>query len=82
MRVCLPVHDHIFGTAPPIFTKICVRVTYGRADVLFWWRSDVLRNSGYTCDVIFAHKPRLPGVAAQLKRNAHAFLGLALHCAQ
>jgi len=32
-------------------------------------------------DVIFAHKPRLLGVAAQLKRSAHAALGLAINCA-
>jgi len=29
-------------------------------------------------DVIFAHKPRLLDVAAQLKRSAHAALGLAI----
>jgi len=33
-------------------------------------------------DVIFAHKPRLLDVAAQLKRSAHAALGLAIDCAQ
>jgi len=33
-------------------------------------------------DVIFAHKPRLLDVAAQLKRSAHAALGLAIYCAQ
>jgi len=33
-------------------------------------------------DVIFAHKPRLLDVAAQLKRSAHAALGLAVSCAQ
>jgi len=33
-------------------------------------------------DVLFAHKPRLLGVAAQLKRNAHAALGLAINGAQ
>ena len=32
-------------------------------------------------DVIFAHKPRLLDVAAQLKRSAHAALGLAELCA-
>ena len=31
---------------------------------------------------IFAHKPRLLEVAAQLKRSAHAALGLAKNCAQ
>jgi len=29
-------------------------------------------------DVIFAHKPRLLDVDAQLKRSAHAALGLAV----
>jgi len=33
-------------------------------------------------DVIFAHVTRLLDVAAQLKRNAHAALGLAINCAQ
>jgi len=32
-------------------------------------------------NVIFAHKPRLLDVAAQLKRSAHAALGLATNCA-
>jgi len=32
-------------------------------------------------DVIFAHKPRLLDVTAQLKRSAHAALGLAVNCA-
>ena len=59
-----------------------MRVTYGRGSVLLWWRSDMLRISGFTHDVIFAHKPRLLDVAAQLKRSAHAALGLAMSCAQ
>ena len=32
-------------------------------------------------NVIFAHKPRLLDVAAQLKRSAHAALVLAINCA-
>jgi len=80
--VCLSVRDDIFGTARPIFTKFFMRVTYGRGSVLLWWRSDRLRISGFTDDVIFAHKPRLLDVAAQLKRSAHAALGLAMNCAQ
>jgi len=32
--------------------------------------------------IINAHKPRLLDVAAQLKRSAHATLGLAINCAQ
>jgi len=33
-------------------------------------------------DVIFAHRARLLDVAAQLKRSAHAALGLAINCVQ
>ena len=33
-------------------------------------------------DVIFAHKPKLLEVAAQLERSAHAALDLAINCAQ
>ena len=32
-------------------------------------------------DVIFAQKPKLLDVAAQLKHSAHAALGLAINCA-
>jgi len=38
----------------------------------------MLCTSGFMDDVIFAHKPRLLDVAAQLKRSAHAALGLAI----
>ena len=57
-------------------------VSYGRGSVLLWRRSDTLRTSGFMDDVMFAHKPRLLDVAAQLKRSAHAALGLAINCAQ
>ena len=82
--VCLSVRDHIFGTrlTRAIFTKFFLHVTYGRGSVLLWRRSDMLCTSGFTDDVIFAHKPRLLDVAAQLKRSAHAALGLAINCAQ
>ena len=80
--VCLSVCDHIFGIARPIFTKFFVHVTYGSGSVLFWWRSDMLCTSGFMDDVIFAHKPRLLDIAAQLKRSAHAGLGLATSYAQ
>jgi len=53
----------------------------GRGPVLLWRRSDTLCTSGFTNDVIFAHKPRLLDVAAKLKRSAHAALGLAINCA-
>jgi len=37
----------------------------------------MLCTSVFMDDVIFAHKPRLLDLAAQLKRSAHAALGLA-----
>ena len=40
----------------------------------------MLGTSGFMDDVIFAHKPRLLDVAAQLKRSAHSALGLAIIC--
>jgi len=80
--VCLSVRDHIVGTTRPIFTKFFVHVTHGRGSVFFWWRSDMFYISGFMDGVIFAHKPRLLDVAAQLKRGAHAALGLAVNCAR
>jgi len=80
--VCLSVRDHIFESARPIFTKCFVHVTRGRGSVLIGRRFDTLRTSGFMDDVMFAHKPRLLGVAAQLERGAHAALGLAINCAQ
>ena len=55
-----------------------MHVTYGRGSVLLWRRDDTLCTSGF----MFAHKPRLLDVATQLKRSAHAALGLAINCAQ
>jgi len=80
----LSVDDHIFGTTRPIFTKISVHITYGRGSILLWLRSDTLCTSGFMDDIIFAHKPTLLDVASQLKRSAHAALGMAifLKCAQ
>ena len=58
--------------------QLFVHVAYGCGSVLLWRRSDTLCTSGFMDDVIFAHKPRLLDVAAQLKRSAHAALGLAM----
>jgi len=84
--ICLCVNlldrDHIFGTIRSIFTKLLVHVTYGRGSVLLRRRNDTLCISGFTDDVIFAHKQGLLDVAAQLKRSAHAALRLAINCAQ
>ena len=60
---------------------VFVLVTYGRGSVLLWQRSDILCTSGFMDDVIFAHKPRLLDVAAQLKLSEHTALGLAIKSA-
>ena len=78
--LCAFVRDHIFGTARLILTNF-LRVICGRGSVLLWRRSDTLCTSGFVDDDIFAHKPRLLDVAAQLQRSAHAALGLAINCA-
>ena len=63
-------------------TNLFVHVTYGRGSVLLWQHSDTLCTSGFMDDAIFAHKPRLLDVAAQLKHSAHAALGVAINYAQ
>jgi len=76
--VCLSVRDHIFGTASPIFTEFLCMLPMVMAR-----HSDTLCTSGFFMDdVIFTRKPRLIDVAYQLKRSAHAALGLAINCAQ
>jgi len=76
--VCLSFQDHVFGTTRPIFTRFIMHVTYGRGSVLLWWRSDMLRISGFMDEVIFAHKLRLLDVAARLRqRGSHVALSLA-----
>jgi len=43
--------------------------------------TDTKCTSGFVVDVMFAHKPRLLDVTAQLKCSAHTALGLAVICA-
>ena len=59
--------------------EIFVHATYGRGSVHLWRRSDVFRTSGFIDDIIFAHKPELLDVTAQLRRSSHAALGLAIN---
>jgi len=82
--VCLSVRGQIFGDTRPIFANFFMHDTYGRGSVLLWRRSDTLYSSGFMDDVIFARKPGLLDVAAQLKSSAHAALklSLAINCAQ
>ena len=80
--VCLSVRDHIFGTTRPIFTKFLVHVTYGRASVLLWLRSDTLCTFDFVDDVIFARQAKVARRRRSAERSAHAALGLAINCAQ
>jgi len=82
--VCLSVRGHIFGTTFPIFTNFLCALTMAvaRSSSGGVVTSNKLCTSGFMDDVTFAHKPRLLDVAAQLKRSAHAALGLAINCVQ
>jgi len=62
--------------------NFCACYRRGRGSVFLWRHSNALYTSGFMDDVMFAHKPRWLVVAAQLKRSAHAALGLAINCAQ
>jgi len=80
MCVCLSaiIFSELRVRSSPIF----MRVPYGGGSVLLWRRNDTLCTSSFMDYVTFAHKSRLLDVAAQLKRSAHAALGLAINCAQ
>jgi len=78
--VCLSVRDHIFEIHVRSSPNFCACYLWPWAAL--WQRSDMLCTSGFMDDVIFAHKPRLLDVAAQLKRTAYAALGLAINCVQ
>jgi len=54
VSVCLSVHEHISGTAGPIFTKFCVQIPCGRGSVPLWWRCNTLCTSGFMDDVTLA----------------------------
>jgi len=73
------VRDHIFGTTRSIFTRFFVHVSHGRGSVPLLQLTDTFRISGFMDDVIFAHKPRLLDVAAQLWRSSHEAASLAIN---
>jgi len=77
MCVCLStiMSSELYVRSSPIFS---VHVTYACGSVLLWRRSNMLCTSGFMDDVMFAHKPRLLDVAAQLKRSAQTALDLAI----
>jgi len=82
LSVCVFVRDHISGTTRPIFTNFLCLLSMAVArscsgGVVIRYVLPV-----FTDNVIFAHKPGLLDVAAQLRRSAHAALGLAIKCAE
>jgi len=83
VSVCLSVFDsprsYLRNYTSDLHQIFLMRVTYGRGSVPLCRSSGMLCTSGFMDDVIFA---RLLDVAAQLKRSAHAALGLAINCAQ
>ena len=84
VRVCVFVcsRSYLWNYTTDLHERF-MHVTYGRGSVLLWRRSDTLSTFGFIDDVIFPHKPRLLlDVTAQLKRSAHAALGLAISCAR
>jgi len=84
LRVCVCLSAIISSELHVRSSPIFVHVISDRGSVFLWRRSDKLCTSGFMDDVVFAHKRRLLDVAAQLKRSAHAALGLglAVNCVQ
>ena len=75
--VCLSVREHISGTAGPILTKFCARISHGRGSVLLRRRCATLCTSGFTDDVTLgrsgpyerARKYSAPGGVARPRRS-------------
>ena len=84
LRVCVCLSAIISSEIHVRSSPVFVNVISDRGSVFLWRRSDKLCTSGFMDDVVFAHKRRLLDVAAQLKRSAHAALGLglAVNCVQ
>jgi len=78
--VCL--RSHLRNYASDLHQFFSEHVTYGRGSVLLWRRSDMICTYGFMNDVIYAHKKMLLDIATQLKRSAHAALGLAINGVQ
>ena len=69
---CLSVRDNISGITRPIFTEFVCMLPMA-----------VARSSSGSVVICYAFPVlRLRLLAAQLKRSAHAALGLAINCAQ
>ena len=79
LSVCLSVHEHISGTAGPIFTKFCAQIPCGRGSVLLGRCCATLCTSDFMDDVMFGrimgcmalrgHLERLAGLAVSYVRD-------------
>ena len=67
--VCLSLREHISGTAGPIRTKFCVRISCGRGSVLFRRRCDTLCTSGFMDDMTFGRNGRDAGKVGSIQRS-------------
>ena len=53
LSVCVSVREHILKTTRPDFTKFSMLVARGRdSTLLWWWRCNMLRTSGFMDDVM------------------------------
>jgi len=55
---CLSVRKHISGTAGPIDTKFCVRISCGCGSILLWQGCATICTSGFMDDVTFSRNGR------------------------
>jgi len=53
LYLCLPVREHISGTAGPIIRKFFMQIPCDRGSILLWRRCDMLCTSGFMDDLTF-----------------------------
>ena len=82
LYVCVGTRSYVQNCTSDLHQIFCLYMLPMAMTVFLWSHSDMLCTSSFMDDIIFAHQPRLLDVAAQLKRSAHADLGLAISCAQ
>ena len=68
VNVCLSVSVCLSASISSDLRQLFAHLIYGRGSVLIWWRCDMLCTSGFTGDVIFAHKGPRGGMPIPLQR--------------
>jgi len=75
MYVCL--QGYLSNHTRPNFTKFSVRVAYGRASVLLWWRCDSYSTSGFLDDdVTFSYNGPYGSVTLPQQRRCNVVCAL------